>query len=334
MLLSNPKVLDESAVSAEITGGKSARIQFSEPEAYNPEILSELNTWCERFGPKLILRFFGHYLSEFDGKILHHLPAVRTLIIDVTRAKNIEYIGQLRQLEQLGLGVFEGDYPEILRASGIQRVHSLTLIDNRHNNVDLAPLSQFSNLTELVLCAHARHIEVLAQLGSIRRLALNKVKKTVSLSFIRPMAALRDLTILLGGRTGIDEISHEQLERLRIDRVRGIERVNLASFPALSRFHMEDQLRVPGLDLAPVQSTLRSLTIWNCKTLGYLRGVEKMTSLEHLWISKTKVNPESMIPLLPASLREVTFAGFSKSHNAAIRSLLDRRGFSPAGYVG
>lgn len=310
------------------------RIQFSSPKACDPSILAHLNACCERFGPRLFVRFFDYYKADFDAEILRHLPAVRALIIDLSSAKNIEFIGQLEHLEELGLGVFEGNYPNILAEPGIQRVQRLILIDTRRNNIDLAPLARFPNLSELVLNGHARHIEVLGSLDNIRRLALNRIKKSVRFQWIRSMVGLRDLTILLGGRADIDEVSHDQLGRLRVDRVRGIGRINLSRFPALSRFHMEDQLQVSGIDLTPVHSSLRSMTIWNCKNFEQLQGIQEMTKLEFLWIGKTKVDADAVIRSLPNCLREVTLAGYGQRRDEAIKARLQQQGFAPAGYVG
>jgi hypothetical protein len=334
LFVTNPQVIDEAQLAAQIDAGRLPVVQFLNATAFNPAIFAHLNTCCQRFGAKLTVRFLGFYNVELDLQILSQLPAVRSLIIDVFTAKNIEYIGQLEHLEELGLGVFKGNYPKILEETGIQRIQKLILIDTRRNNVDLAPLEHFSHLKELVLCAHARNIDVLANLAAIQILKLNKIKKSVRLPWIHSMTGLRDLTILLGGRTDIDEVRNEQLERLRVDRIRGLERVNLGAFPSVTKFHMEDQLQIEELDLAPLHSTLRSMTIWNCKNFQFLRGLEKMSALEFLWVGQTKVNPEAIIPELPACLREVTFAGYGKKRDAALKALLQEKGFAPAGYVG
>lgn len=334
MILTNPQNIDEVQLGAEIALGRLPRIQFSNPNAYNPSILAQVNACCKRFGEKLFVRFFTHYKVDFDAEVLKYLPAVQSLVIDVTSAKNLEFIGQLGWLEELVLGVTEGNYQKILEQPGIQRVQRLILINTRRNNVDLAPLVQFPNLTELIINGHTRNIDVLGRLDTIRRLSLNRIKKSVQFPWVREMAGLRDLTILLGGRTDIDEISHDKLERLRVDRLRGLERVNFAAFPALSKFHMEDQLQIEGLDLSPVHSTLRSMTIWNCKNFEYLRGIEKMTRLEFLWVGKTTMDPEPAIAALPSCLREATFAGYGKKRDAALKSRVQERGIAPAGYVG
>ncbi|HEU5458600.1 MAG TPA: hypothetical protein VFU68_08270, partial [Terracidiphilus sp.] len=310
MLWTNPQSIDFEKVEAEALGaGSSPRIQFSQSQACTPPVLEQLNQCCRRFGARVVVRFFGFYKEEFDAEILRGLPSVRALYIDLHQAKNLEYLGHLEHLEEFGIGVREGDYPLILSLPGIQSVQRLTLIDNRRNNVDLAPLASFPNLVDLTLNAHARHIEVLGRLTALHRLALNQMSKSVSFPWIRSMTALRDLTILLGSRAGIEEVSHSQLERLRIDRVRSLEQINLAAFPALTRFHLEDQLNVKSLDLAPLRSTLRWMTIWNCKSLEQLPGIETMNALEFLWVGKTKINPEQTVPKLPACLRQATLAG-------------------------
>lgn len=335
MLWSDPATIDIAKVEAEALGSGSApRIQFANPKAYTPAILEQLNQCCERFGARIVVRFFGHYKTEFDVEVLRQLPAVRSLWLDLHQVKNLEFIGKLEHLEELIFGVFEGDYRDILREPGIQRVRRLVLVDNRRNNVDLAPLASFPNLTELILNGHARNIEVLGGISTIEKLWLNQMKKTVRFQWIRTMAGLRDLQILLGGRTEIDEVAHDKLERLRVDRIRGLDHVHLAAFPALARFHMEDQLQVPGLDLAPVQKSLERMTIWNCKNFVQLHGLEAMERLQFLWVGKTKVDPEATVPLLPKCLREATLAGYGKTRDAKIKSLIEARGIAPAGYVG
>jgi protein phosphatase 1 regulatory subunit 7 len=335
MLWTNPPSIDFERVEAEARGpGSPPRIQFSGPAACTPLVLEQLNDCCERFGARLVVRFFGFAKEEFDAEILRSLPSVRVLYIDVHQAKNLEFLGRLEHLEEFGIGIFDGNYPQILRQPGIQRVRNLVLIDNRRNNVDLAPLEFFPRLAELRLCAHARNIEVLGRLTSLRLLALNQMSKSVRFPWIQSMTGLRNLTILLGSRADIDEVSHGDLERLRVDRIRSLERINLALFPTLAHFHMEDQLKLQDLDLAPLQTTLRRITIWNCKNLERLLGVETMQALGFLWVGKTKIDPEPLASKLPACLREATLAGYGKKRDAALKSLIQSRGIAPAGYVG
>lgn len=335
MLWTNPESLEFEKIEAEaLKDGSPPRIQFSRLAACTPVVLKSLDECCRRLGARVVVRFFNFHKEEFDAEILCRLPSVRALYVDVAQARNLEFLGLLEHLEEFGIGVREGDYPQILQQPGIQAVNRLVLINNRRNNVDLAPLASFSKLAELTLCAHSRHIEVLGQLTGLRRLFLNHMSKSVRFPWVRSMAGLRDMTIFLGSRSDIEEVSHQNLERLRVDRVRGLEKVNLAAFPVLSHFHMEDQLKVQSLDLSPLRSTLRSMTVWNCKSFEHLLGIEAMSALEFLWIGKTNVNAEEVVPKLPACVRQATFGGYGKRRDDAIRSQIESRGVAPAGYIG
>lgn len=335
MLWTDPQTIDVERVEAEALGtGSAPRVQFSRSTACTPSVLEQLDHCCRRFGARVVVRFFRFSKEEFDAEILRQLPSVRALYIDVSQARNLESIGNLEHIEEFGIGVTEGNYPQLLLEPGIQSVQRLVLIDNRRNNVDLAPLVGFPHLVELILNAQATHIQVLGELAGLRKLALNQIGKSVHFPWIRAMSGLRDLTILLGSRANLDEVAHDRLEHLRVDRVRSLERLNLAAFPALTHFHMEDQLKIEALDLAPLRATLRSITIWNCKNLASLPGIEKMSALEFLWLGKTKIDPESMASQLPASLRQATLAGYGKKRDEALKALIQSRGIEPAGYVG
>jgi hypothetical protein len=170
------------------------------------------------------------------------------------------------------------------------------------------------------------------QLTGVRKLALNQMGKSVRFPWLQVMTGLRELTILLGSRTGIEEVSHASLERLRIGRVCGIEEISLAAFPSLTHFHMEDQLKVQRLDLTALRSSLRWMTAWNCKSLENLVGIEAMNALLFLWIGKAKIDPEKVVPRLPASIRQATLAGYGKKRDAALSALIESRGIAPAAY--
>jgi protein phosphatase 1 regulatory subunit 7 len=335
MIWTDPQSIDLDQAEAEAqAAGPPLRVQFSRSATCTQDIFARLDQCCHRFGTRIEVRFFGFYNEEFDVEILRSLPSVRVLYIDVRRARRLEFLGHLDHLVELQIGVRDGDYPEILREPGIQTVRRLVLLDSRRNNIDLEPLSSFSNLTELTICGHWRHIEVLGHLTNVRRLALNQMSKSVQFSWIRSMKGLRDLTVFLGSRTNLDEISHGNLERLRFDRVRGLERVDLARFPELAHFHMEDQLRVQSLDLVPLSSSLRSITVWNCKSFERLVGIETMKILESLWIGGTKVQPEELVTQLPGCVRQATLTGFGKKRDDSIKSQLESLGIVCAAYTG
>ena len=93
---------------------------------------------------------------------------------------------------------------------------------------------------------------------------------------------------------------------------------------------MEDQLKVQSLDLVALRASLCRMTVWNCKNLENLIGIEAMNALHFLWMGKTKINPEEIFPKLPACLHQATVAGYGKKRDASITVLIQARGIAPA----
>lgn len=197
-LWTNPESIVDEIEAAAAGSGSPPRVQFSRSAACTPKVLEQLDQCCRRFGSRIVVCFSGFYKEEFDAEILRGLPSVCALYIDVSQARNLQSLGRLEYLEEFGVGIREGDYPQILTLPGIQAVHRLVLMDNRRNNVDLAPLVVFPNLAHLHLCAHARNIEILEQLTGVRRLALNQMGKSVKFPWLQAMTGLRDLTFFSG----------------------------------------------------------------------------------------------------------------------------------------
>jgi hypothetical protein len=81
--------------AAAIGSGSVPRIQFSRAAACAPKVLEQLDQCCQRFGARIVVRFFGFYHEEFDVEILRRLPSVRALYIEVRQARNLEFLGRL-----------------------------------------------------------------------------------------------------------------------------------------------------------------------------------------------------------------------------------------------
>jgi hypothetical protein len=334
MRFNNQQNIDEEQLAAIIASNKSIPvIQFSEQSAYDGRVLGILNNLCQRFGAKIQVRFYGHYGGEFDCHWLRQIPEVRSLAIDcLMHAANIDDLNQLHNLEELTFGVYEADLPRLLEMSSLAGLRKLVLVDNRRNNIDLAPLATFSCMENLTLCGHTHHIEALANVGSIRRLALNQIRKNVRLDFIRSMSGLEALSIMLGGRLNLDEVSNERIADLHVIRVRGLEKINLEGFPSLVGLHVEDQLQIKTLGLEPA-TKLRRLTIFNCKQLHVLAGIQVLGQLEHLWLGRTSIDPGKFLALLPKALRAVSLSGYGSKRDQVLKERLRSLGYAEADYL-
>ena len=335
MRLNNPQTIDEEALAIAIDRDRIVPVvQFSEPSAYDGAALAQLNRACQRFGPKIHVRFYGHYGGEFDCQWLRFIPDVRSLGIDcLMRAVNVGELNELCNLEELTFGVFEADLPEFLEMPSLSGLRKLILVDNRRNNIDLAPLATFGRLDSLVVCGHVRNIQGLGRAVGIRTLALNQIGKSVRIDFVRAMAGLKSLSIMLGGRPNLDDVTHEHLQHLAVMRVRGLEKIDLRGLRRLTLLHVEDQLQMRTLDVEPIRAQLRHLKIWNCKQLNELLGIQLLDQLEYLWLGRTSIDPERLLEVLPRTLRSASLSGYGTKRDLTLKGRLRSLGFAEASYM-
>ena len=335
MRLQNPKSIDEGHLCGLIEENRVVPvIQFSERSTYHDELLADVNRACRRFGSRLHVRFYGHYGGAFDCRTLRLLPYVRSLGLDcLMQALHIEELASLDHLDNLTFGVFEAQVPDLLQTSNLKRLRKLILAPTRKNNIDLAPLGEFQELQELGLCGHARHIEVLAGMHSLRRLALNGIQRKVPVLFLSKMRGLRALTLLLGGRTDLAGVTNEYVELLQILRVNGLTGLDLHGFRRIKELQVEDQLQFLRLDVGPVRDSLERLRVLNCKQLHSIDGLELLDKLNHLWISRTKIDAEALMNRLPANLREFGLFGLGSKRDAALKARIQSLGYAEARYT-
>src|SRR5205814_8856584 len=93
--------------------------------------------------------------------------------------------------------------------------------------------------------------------------------------------------------------------RLEVCRVLGlVELGSLARFRELTWLSVSDQARLTGLNFSAPDSKLKMIRLVNCKSMRALSGLETLSRLEDLLISRTAMTPEALLALrLPPSLR-------------------------------
>jgi hypothetical protein len=154
-----------------------------------------------------------------------------------------------------------------------------------------------------------------------------------SLSFIKSIAPLKALTYILGGRVNVDDLAHESLERLEILRVLGLSEINLALFPNLDRLTVEDQLRLEELDIRP-SSKLQRLSVFNCKKLRRIVGLDRADTLESLRIGITDIDLNEVLDHLPTNVRALTLHSPKKAIDDKLQLRVASRGLPSAYYTG
>ncbi|WP_241300232.1 hypothetical protein [Burkholderia stabilis] len=301
-------------------------VQFSTPDAYDPVILQSLNEACRLAGDRLQVRFYGHYGTRFDAASLRDLPEVRDLSVDcLSEIANEEAIGLLPKLKRLGFGVFNLNRPDFLDTIDLGQLERLVLVENRKRNIDLSPLARCGSLSELFIHGHSKGIDTIASLPGLRKLTLGSYAKKHPLGFVSAIPDLREMTLILGGRDDIDDLSSSTIEMLQILRVRGLSTLgDLSRLPSLSALRVEDQLQLSRLDLAGVK--LERLWLFNCRTLAGLPGLDRQDRLREFHASCVALDMDALRDRdwFPATRSVGLFSGSRKWNDAAKVSLAAR----------
>ena len=152
----------------------------------------------------------------FDCTTLLHLPSVENLLVDcINEAANLDIIKTLENLKTLSLGVHEMKDPDFLDAPNFKNLTELRLGDTRHETIDLLPIAPIhKKLKYLHLTGQSKHIEYLAKLTKLEKISLGQMKKSVKLDFVNSISTLKFLRLILGGRSGVSEVKHENLEKI------------------------------------------------------------------------------------------------------------------------
>jgi len=330
----DPKSIDEYLLAQSLTDGASLVVlQFSQESAYNTSILEEVNGACRTFGRKVNVRFYAHYGSRFDCAHLQHLPEVRSLNLDCLDAiSNTDELAYLQHLEEFAFGVEDSDLPELLRTPSLMNLRKLIVGSSRKSNIDLSPLAGYKCLGDLSLRAQAHGIESIAHLDTVKRLFFSGMGKREPLHFVRAMKGLVSLTMMLGGRQDFKDLAHSGVVYLEVIRVRGLSEIDLELFPSVEKLRIEVQLQISTLNVTSGPH-LRWLSIANCKTLRHLQGIGSAKRLESLLLSRTAIEPESLLGDLPKCLKRLSLSGYGNRRDDELRSKIESMGYVPAKYM-
>lgn len=325
--ITDPKKVSRENLSEVLGRGVNPTIQFSKP-GYSPRLLKKVNKLCSEYGDKLEVRFYGHYSEAFDASVVKHLPDAQWLSIDcLLRISNEDEISRLPNLRKLSFGVYYFDNPDFLATLNLAQICRLALSDVKKKNFDLAPLAQCDELDEFFLNGHTKNIAAISALPKLTRLSLGSISKRRTLEFVNEIPNLKKLTIILGGRENIDELSHLGLRELEILRVRACNDLgDLSRFPNLRRLLVEDQLQLRRISF--IGSGVEEVSIHNCKNLDQLDGLLGLKRLRHFRTSRTKLDLDSLVEAnWPASMETVAIYSGSEKWNERARRILDKRGY-------
>lgn len=326
--ITNPQTIPSERELLDRPGNRLPVIQFSQP-SYGEGQLEQVNTLCRSLGNKVEVRFYGHHSEPFDASVLRHLPDVRRLSIDCLHAiTNLDALYELQALQSFSFGVETFDDAAFLKNLRLGKLEDFALTNTKKNNIELGRLAEAPNLKSVWLYGHTKQIERLADCPKLNDIILGQIQSSQSLEFLSDVENLESLRIILGGRPDTNEVQHTNLQKLEIIRVRGYgDTGDLARFPRLSTLVIEDQIQLETLSLRG--ASLRALSIYNCKKLTSIDGLESQKGLASVKLVKTALPLDELARRKwPESLEVLALRSGSKRSDDALRTLLNERGYS------
>ena len=309
-----------------IVSGSSGFDPEDWPQVASAEYLERLNAMCRTWGPKLTVRFYGHYSAMFDGHAVHQIPEARSLSVNcIHEAENVAAIGELPHLSHLHLGIFELKDKALLSQLPLEKLTHLTLSETRTKALDLAPIAKAGKLQKLYLYGHYKNIAALSVLDDLEEFAFNP-KKGLDLSFINGMANLRALKFNLGGTESIADVALPKLADIAFTMVRGLAELgDMQRFPALRRLLAQDQQHITDVNFGRKNRKLEHLWFYNCQNLESIDGVADCERLKSIRWLFTDIDPRSL--KLPKSLTHLHMLSGKRRAEDAEKAAIEALGY-------
>lgn len=317
-------IIDEQILNDRLLDNDEVIIQFSKP-VYTSATLLQIDKLVSKNNSRLMVRFYN---DGFDCATLDEIPNVKALAIDCVRSvKNIENLKKLKYLNKIRLGIFELENLEILSFDNLKSINELSIGDTKSKALNLDYLKDYTDLRDLQIVGHTKNISALSSLTQLKTLRLNSVSK-VPLSFVNDLKYLETLSIILGGRTDINEIDENSIENLVIDWVRGFNDLSaIKKFKNLRTLHVENEIQLKEIDF-PELKLLKDIKVLDCKSLKSMTGLELLSSLEDLRISSSAIDFEKFITYkFPEKLKTLAFYTWKSKQDKLNRAVLDKMGY-------
>jgi hypothetical protein len=246
------------------------------------------------------LRVYGHYSIECDLAFARRMLNVRRFAADcLMRAKNVDAIADMPELESLSLGIFELQDFEVLDAVPADLV-TLSLGATRSKKPRLEALGRFTSLKKLYLEGQSNGIEAIGQLRALEDVTLRSIT-TADLRYLSPLERLSSLDIKLGGIRTFDGIEgKDTIKYIELWQIRELEDANvLSSLPGLQNVFLQSLPRVTTFPRLEGSRALRRVVLQNMRSLSDFTALEGAPALEEFGLVEgNRQQPEQLVPVL------------------------------------
>jgi hypothetical protein len=305
------KGLTKNDLEKLVSNHKARSIQFASP-LENKEIdLLEKIVFSKR--PDILLRIFGHYGEICDlTRYIANIPSLRNFSADcLMDAKGIESIIKLKNIESLGIGIFNLDNFDFLNYLN-PSIKEIYLHQTRTKKLNISSLGRFKALEYLYLEGQQKGIESISQLKNLNKIVLRSIS-TPNLDYLQGLNKLWSVDIKLGGIKNFDALKTlSNLKYLELWQIRDLSDLSfISNLTGLQNLFIQSLKQVQKLPVLETLISLRRIYLENLKLLKDMSSVKFAPSLEEfIYVLAENQIPENLIPVLENQNLQSVFCRF------------------------
>lgn len=302
-------------------------LQFSNALSEKEIIRLEKIVFAER--PDISLRVYGHYSSKCDLTFLEHIPSLQRLSVDcLLKATGIEVVTKLRNLEMLGVGIFNLDNFDFLTEVN-PNLKELLLHSTKSKKPNIDMISRFKSLEYLYLDGQQKGIESISSLEYLKEIVLRSIS-TTNLEFLKNKSDLWSVEVKLGGIKNFDALkSLPSLKYLELWQISGLSDLSfISNLESLQYLFIQSLKHVTKISDTSSLKKLRRIYFENLKGIENLDKLEFTPNLEEfIYVSAQNQQPKNIIPILKnKSVKKVLCRFGSDKKNNEFDQLADDYG--------
>lgn len=289
---------------------KTKVIQFSSQLSSNEFDLLEKIVFSKR--PDILLRIYGHYNEECNLTLIERIPSLRKISADnLMKAKGIEVVSKLENLEILGIGVNNLENFDFIEDINSE-LKELSIHKTKSKKPRINSISRFEKLEFLYLDGQQKGINSLNQLKNLKRIVLRSVS-TKDLNFLSDLIKLWSVDIKLGGVKNFDALETlENLKFLELWQIRGLNDLSFISkLNSLQNLFVQSLKQLSKFPNLNNLKKLRRIYLEDLKELKDLSSITLAPSLEEfIYISAQNLTPQDLISVLKNTNLKSILCGF------------------------
>ena len=277
---------------------KTQSIQFANPLSDKEIGLLEKIVFSKR--PDISLRVYGHYGKVCDLAFIERIPSLRKITADcLMDAKGVETVSKLKNLELLGIGIFNLDNFDFLNNIN-PTIKELFLHQTRSKKPQIDSISRFSDLEYLYLEGQQKGIEEIRHLKKLQKVVLRSIS-TANIDYLKDLKDLWSVDIKIGGIKNFDALTTlPNLKYLELWQVRDLSDLSFISkLTKLQNLFVQSLKQLDKLPDFNSCISLRRIYLENMKGLRDLSSLKTVPNLEEfIYVLAENQEPENLVPAL------------------------------------